>query len=101
MEHKAYDTLSGRGQDKLCQQYQLHAPPPGLCHDPEAPLNAFIKYVEDTSLPDTWADPDKCAAVLFDVVLGQKDRPLPMGLVRTFLESFFCHPGPFAIHRAE
>ena len=85
---------------------------PAYASDPEAPLNAFIKYLEDPSLPDTWADPDKCAAVLFDVILGQKDRPLPMRLVRIFLDSFFCHPvssarlaskiySVFDIHRVE
>jgi|SRR6187402_2058240 len=53
---------------------------PAYANDPEAPLNALIKYIRDPSLPDTWADPDKCAAVLFDAVLGQKERPLPRRL---------------------
>jgi NAD(P)-dependent dehydrogenase (short-subunit alcohol dehydrogenase family) len=53
---------------------------PAYANDPEAPLNAFIKFMEGPSLPETWADPDKCAAVLFNAVLGQKDRPLPTRL---------------------
>jgi len=53
---------------------------PAYSNDPDAPLNALIKYLEDPSVPDTWADPDKCAVVLFDAVVGQKDRPLPTRL---------------------
>jgi hypothetical protein len=53
---------------------------PAYANDPEAPLNAFINFMSNPSLPDTWADPDKCAAVVFNAVLGQKDRPLPIRL---------------------
>jgi NAD(P)-dependent dehydrogenase (short-subunit alcohol dehydrogenase family) len=53
---------------------------PAYANDPEAPLNPFIKYLEDPTLPDSWADPDKCAAVLFDAVVGQKQRSLPVRL---------------------
>jgi hypothetical protein len=50
---------------------------PAYANDPEAPLASFIEFMENPSLPATWADSDKCAAVLFDAVLGQKERPLP------------------------
>ncbi|TVY91735.1 putative oxidoreductase [Lachnellula willkommii] len=46
----------------------------------EAPLTGLSKYIKIPSSADTWADADKCAAVLFDVVLGQKDKPLPTRL---------------------
>lgn len=46
----------------------------------EAPLTSLSKYIKIPSSADAWADADKCAAVLFDVVLGQKDKPLPMRL---------------------
>lgn len=48
--------------------------------DPESPVTALVKWIKDPSLAATWADPDKCAAVLFDAVMGQKSRPLPMRL---------------------
>jgi len=46
----------------------------------EAPLTSLLKYVSDPSVPASWASPDKCAAVICDAVLGQKERPLPMRL---------------------
>ncbi|TAQ87779.1 hypothetical protein B7494_g3882 [Chlorociboria aeruginascens] len=53
---------------------------PAYANDPEAPLNGLMEYMADTSAHGTWADPDKCAAVLFNAVMGQKARPLPMRL---------------------
>lgn len=46
----------------------------------EAPLTSLTKLMKDPSTAADWADADKCAAVLFDVVLGQKDKPLPTRL---------------------
>jgi len=46
----------------------------------EAPLTSLQKFVNEPSATATWADPDKCAAVLVDAVLGQNDRPLPTRL---------------------
>jgi hypothetical protein len=46
----------------------------------EAPLTSLRKHINDPSTPATWADPDKCAAVFFNTVLGQKGRPLPTRL---------------------
>ena len=46
----------------------------------EAPLTSLNKLINDPSSAATWADADKCAAVLFDAVLGQKDKPLPTRL---------------------
>ena len=65
---------------------------PAYANDPEAPLNKFMKNMEESSLRDNMAVPDKCAAVLFDAVLGQKDRPLPVRLVsKTYApEISFC-----------
>lgn len=68
---------------------------PAYANDPEAPLNDFIKFMEGPSLPATWADPDKCAAVLFDAILGQRDRPLPMRLVSKSFQRICCVPGLF------
>lgn len=53
---------------------------PAYANDPEAPLGGFIEYMKDPSVPLTWADAEKCAAVLFDAVLNQKKRPLPTTL---------------------
>ncbi|TVY80532.1 putative oxidoreductase [Lachnellula suecica] len=46
----------------------------------EAPLTILDKWICDPASSSMWADADKCAAVLFDAVVGQKERPLPMRL---------------------
>ncbi|KAG0651352.1 putative oxidoreductase [Hyphodiscus hymeniophilus] len=53
---------------------------PAYANDPEAPLNGLIAFMKDPATQDNLSDPDKCAAVIFDLVLGQKERPLPVRL---------------------
>lgn len=46
----------------------------------ESPLTGLNNLINDPASSATWADSDKCAVVLFDAVLGQNERPLPMRL---------------------
>ena len=53
---------------------------PAYADDPESPLNKLIKYISNPASQETWAVPELCAAVLFDAVVGQKEKPLPTRL---------------------
>jgi NAD(P)-dependent dehydrogenase (short-subunit alcohol dehydrogenase family) len=53
---------------------------PAYADDPESPLNGLIKYISSSANEESWASPEVCAAVLFDAVVGQNERPLPRRL---------------------
>jgi len=53
---------------------------PAYADDPESPLNQLIQYVSAPGSQDNYAVPEVCAAVLFDAVVGQNERPLPRRL---------------------
>ncbi|KAJ5623143.1 NAD(P)-binding protein [Penicillium lividum] len=45
---------------------------------PDGAFNRLAVYME---VQDTWSDPESCAKVLFDAVVGQSERPLPTRLL--------------------
>ncbi|KAJ5723195.1 hypothetical protein N7488_001230 [Penicillium malachiteum] len=44
---------------------------------PTSPLNQLIQFMMNPDVQKTFAEPDDCAKVLFDVVVGQDERKLP------------------------
>lgn len=57
----------------------LEAAPRHPAYDlPDGAFNQLATYI---NMRDTWSDPDNCAQVLFNAVVGQRDRPLPTRLL--------------------
>ncbi|KAJ5162132.1 NAD(P)-binding protein [Penicillium capsulatum] len=50
-------------------------------NQPDSPLNFLIGHIANPENRKSWSDPDRCAAVLFDCVVGQKKRAMPKRLV--------------------
>jgi short-subunit dehydrogenase len=48
---------------------------------PASPLNQLLSYMADAEVQKTFATPDSCARTVFDVVVGQHQRPLPRRLL--------------------
>lgn len=48
---------------------------------PSTPLSQLIQYMMSPESQNSWSDPDDCARLLFDVVVGQNDRALPTRLL--------------------
>lgn len=48
---------------------------------PEGPLNQLMAYMTEPSVQDTFSAPENCAQLLFDVVNGQDQRPMPRRLL--------------------
>jgi hypothetical protein len=48
---------------------------------PNTPFNQLLDYITKPESQATWSDPDICAGVFFDAVVGQMERPLPMRLL--------------------
>ncbi|PGH13016.1 hypothetical protein AJ80_06500 [Polytolypa hystricis UAMH7299] len=44
-------------------------------------FNQLMAHMDDPASQATWCDPDICAQVLFDTVVGQDERPLPIRLL--------------------
>lgn len=57
----------------------LGAPPRHPAYD--LPDGAFSQLADYIKAQDTWSDPDSCAKVLFDAMVGQRERPLPTRLL--------------------
>lgn len=53
---------------------------PAYSDNPEAPLNGIHKFLKNLVPEKHLAAPEKLAATLFDVVVGQKERLLPLRL---------------------
>jgi NAD(P)-dependent dehydrogenase (short-subunit alcohol dehydrogenase family) len=53
---------------------------PAYADNPESTVNQLIKYISNPESLESWAKPEACAAVLFEAVVGQEDRPLPKRL---------------------
>lgn len=45
-----------------------------------SPLNSLIAYIADPESWKSWSDPDLCATVLFNCVIGQNERSMPTRL---------------------
>ncbi|KAL1965847.1 hypothetical protein VTN77DRAFT_5168 [Rasamsonia byssochlamydoides] len=45
------------------------------------PLNQLLQYISNPASEASWCDPDVCAKLLFDTVVGQHERPLPTRLL--------------------
>jgi hypothetical protein len=52
---------------------------PAYANDPETPLNGLMKFIEAVIAKGMapQAPPERVAEVVFDVVVGQNERPLP------------------------
>jgi hypothetical protein len=48
---------------------------------PSSPLNQLMAYTMNPAMQETFSQPDQCAKVLFDAVVGQDQRPLPSRLL--------------------
>jgi hypothetical protein len=48
---------------------------------PEGPLNQFMAYMTNPSVRDAFSTPENCARLLFNVVNGQDERPMPRRLL--------------------
>ncbi|KAJ6114779.1 NAD(P)-binding protein [Penicillium sp. IBT 16267x] len=57
----------------------LRAPPRHPAYD--LPDGAFSQLAAYIKAQDTWSDPDSYAKVLFDAVVGQRERPMPTRLL--------------------
>jgi hypothetical protein len=53
---------------------------PAYANDPSSPLDQLLKYVSNSANGERWASPEVCAAVLFDAIVSQNERPLPRRL---------------------
>lgn len=47
---------------------------------PGNPLDFLIGYIQAPESRKGWSDPDRCATVLFNCVVGQRERPMPRRL---------------------
>ncbi|PLB47992.1 NAD(P)-binding protein [Aspergillus steynii IBT 23096] len=48
---------------------------------PEGSLNQLVAYIGNKEFRKSWSDPELCARVLFEVVVGQKERSPPRRLL--------------------
>ncbi|KAH8698616.1 putative 3-oxoacyl-reductase [Talaromyces proteolyticus] len=48
---------------------------------PSHPLTQLLNYLEMPGVGDTWGDPEICAKLMYDTVVGKYDRPLPTRLL--------------------
>ncbi|KAG0652446.1 putative oxidoreductase [Hyphodiscus hymeniophilus] len=53
---------------------------PVYANDPDTPLNRLLKFMSNFDLKANGALPERIAAVVFDTVMGQNERPLPTRL---------------------
>ncbi|KAJ5711749.1 NAD(P)-binding protein [Penicillium malachiteum] len=47
----------------------------------DSPDGAFSQLIGHIQSQSTWSDPDHCAQVLFDCIIGKDERPLPIRLL--------------------
>ncbi|KAJ5725933.1 NAD(P)-binding protein [Penicillium malachiteum] len=60
-------------------QSSLESPPRHPAYD--SPDGSFSQLIDHIQSQSTWSDPDHCAQVLFDCVVRQYERPLPIRLL--------------------
>lgn len=48
---------------------------------PAGPLTQLMQYMTAPGTSDSFSDPDICAKLLFDIVVGQNERPMPSRLL--------------------
>jgi hypothetical protein len=50
---------------------------PVYADSPSSPLNGLLNFMKGINIQERCLAPEKCAAVVFDVVVGQNEHPLP------------------------
>lgn len=48
---------------------------------PNTTFNQLLAYITNPASQETWSDPNICARLIFNAVVGQNERQLPMRLL--------------------